>query len=51
MAVAGIDVAPGVNDRDDRFARIVRAVIAHLRGARTMAERAKIVDAVPAVAA
>src|SRR5271166_1751554 len=51
MGVAGIDVAPGVDDRDHRLSRVVGAVIAHLRGARAMAERAQIVDPVPAMTA
>ena len=51
VRVAGIDVAPGVEDRDHRLAGVVRARVAHLRGARTVAERAQVVHAVPAVAA
>src|SRR5690606_11530728 len=51
VAVAGIDVAPGIDDGDHRIARIVGAVIAHLRGARAVAERTQVLDAVPAVAA
>ena len=43
MGVAGIDVAPGVDDRDHRLPGIIGAIIAHLRGARTMAEGAQIV--------
>ena len=42
---------PGVDDRDHRLAGVVAAVVAHLRGARAMAERAQVVRAVPAVAA
>ena len=51
MGVAGVDVAPGVDDRDHRLSRVIGALIAHLRGARAMAERAQIVDAVPAMTA
>ncbi len=51
VRVAGVDVAPGVDDRDHRLAGVVAAVIAHLRGARAVAERAHVLHAVPAVAA
>ena len=51
MAMAGIDVAPGVDDGDDRLAAIVLASEAHLRRARAVAERAQVLDPVPAVAA
>src|SRR5262245_28159320 len=51
VAVARVDVAPGVDDRDHRLAGVVRPRIAHLRSARPVAERAQVVDAVPAVAA
>jgi hypothetical protein len=50
MRVAGIDVAPGVDDGDHRLARVVAAVKAHLRGARAVAEGAEILDAIPAMA-
>ena len=50
VRVAGIDVAPGVEDGDDRLAGVVAAVKAHLRGARAVAEGAEILDAVPAMA-
>jgi hypothetical protein len=45
-----VDVAPGVDDGDHRLARVVAAVIAHLRGARAVAEGAQVLDAVPAMA-
>ena len=51
MGVAGVDVAPGVDDRDHRFAHVIAAVVAHACGARTMAEGAHVFRAVPAVAA
>jgi len=51
VGMARVDVAPGVDDRDHGLARVVGAVVAHLRGARAMAERPQVVDAVPAVAA
>ncbi len=49
MLVARVDVAPGVDDRDDRLAEIVGARIAHLRGARMMAELPHVVRAIPAM--
>ena len=49
--MAGIDVAPGVDDGDHGLAGIIGARIAHLRTARAMAERAQVVDAVPAMRA
>ena len=51
MGVAGIDVAPGIDDRDHRLAGIVGAVVAHLRGARPVPERPQVLDPVPAVTA
>ena len=51
VAVAGIDVAPRVDDRDHRLAAIIVRRVAHLRGARAMPERPEVVHAVPAVAA
>jgi hypothetical protein len=51
VRVAGVDVAPRVDDRDDGLAEVVGAVVAHLRGARAMAEAAQILHPVPAVAA
>src|SRR5690606_3663614 len=51
MAMAGVDVAPGVDDGDDRLAGIVGAVIPHLRGARPVAERTQVFDPIPAMAA
>ena len=51
MRVTGVDVAPGVDDGDDRLAEIVAARIAHLRGARMMPELAQVARAEPAVRA
>ena len=51
MAVAGVDVAPGVDDADHRLADPVGAVVAELPQPRAMAERAQIVLAEPAIAA
>ena len=50
MRMAVVDVRPGIDDRDHRLARVVGAVVAHLRRARAMAERAQVLDAEPAVA-
>jgi hypothetical protein len=50
MAVARVDVAPGIDDCDDGLARIIRLRAAHGSGTRTVAEGAQIVGAVPAVA-
>ena len=43
--VAGADVAPGVEDADDGLAGVVGAVVAHLRDAGALAERAEVVRA------
>jgi len=51
MAVAGIDVAPGVDDGDDRLAGIIGLHAAHGSGARTMPKRTQVVGAIPAIAA
>src|SRR5579863_167907 len=51
MAVAGVDIAPGVDDADHRLANPVGAVVARLLQARAMAERAQVVFAEPAIAA
>ena len=51
MAMAGVDVAPGVDDADDRLAGPVRRVIAELPQPRAMPERAQVVDPEPAMAA
>ena len=51
VGVAGIDVAPGVDDGDHRLAGVVAAVVTHLRRARAVAEGAHVLGAVPAVAA
>ena len=40
-----------VHDRDDRLARVVAAVVTHLRGPGSMTERAQVLHAIPAVAA
>ena len=51
MAVARIDLAPGVDDADHRLAGPILAVIAELLQARAMAEGAQRLGAEPAVAA
>ena len=51
MRMAGVDVAPGVDDGDDRLADVVGTRIAHLRGARMMSELAHVVGTEPAVRA
>ena len=51
MAVAGIDLAPGVEDADHRLAGPILAVVAELLEPRAMAEGAQVVAAEPAVAA
>src|SRR6202040_666684 len=51
VAVASVDIAPGVDDTDDRVAAPVGAVKTELLQPRTVAERAQIVLAEPAVAA
>src|SRR5262249_59683671 len=51
MRMAGVDVAPGVDDRDHRLARVVAPVVAHLRAARAVIEGLAVGGAVPAVAA
>jgi hypothetical protein len=38
VSVARIDVAPGVDDRNDWLATIIRGVVSHLRRSRPMAE-------------
>src|ERR1700738_5366716 len=49
MAVARIDVAPRVDDGDDRLARIVSLHAAHGRGPRPVPARTQIVRTKPAV--
>ena len=51
VAVAGVDVAPGVDDADHRLADPVGAVKAELLQPRAVAERAQVVLAEPAIAA
>ena len=51
VGVAGVDLAPGVDDGDHRLAGEVGAVVAHLERPRAVAEGPQVVDAVPAVAA
>src|SRR5580658_4193525 len=51
MAVAGVDVAPRVDDADDRLAAPVGGVVAELAQPRAVAEGAKVVRAEPAMAA
>ena len=47
--MALVDVAPGVDDRDDRLALVIGARIAHLRGPRMVAEAAHVALAEPAM--
>ena len=51
MRVARIDVTPGIDDRDHRLAPVIRGVETHLRGTRTVPERAHVGGAVPPVTA
>ena len=51
MHVAGLRVRPGVEDRDDRAVLPLLRRVAHLHGARAMAEGAEIVGRKPARAA
>ena len=51
MRVAGIDLAPGVDDADDRLAVPILGVVADLAQPRAVAERAHVADAEPAMAA
>ena len=51
MHVAGIDLAPGIDDADDRLAAPILGVIADLTQPRAVAERTQVIDAEPAVAA
>src|SRR5579864_6982147 len=51
MRVAGIDLAPGVDDADDRLAGPILGVIADLAQPRAVAERAHVVGPEPAMAA
>ena len=51
MGVAGIDFAPGVDDRDHRLAGEVFPPVAELQHARAMAEAAHGIRAEPAVTA
>ncbi len=51
MAVAGIDVAPGVDNRDDGLSSVVGLDAAHRSSAGTVAERAQVIGAIPAVTA
>ncbi len=48
MRVAGIDVGPGIDDRDHRLAHEVGVVVAHLQRARAMAEGAQVLGLIPA---
>ena len=51
VRVARVDVTPRVDDRDHRLAPVVGAVVAHLRGAGPMPERAHVRRPVPPVTA
>jgi hypothetical protein len=47
----GVDVAPGVDDRDHGLAGVIASVVAHLRCARAVVEGLAVARSVPAVAA
>src|SRR5207248_4578512 len=49
VRVAGVDIARGVDDRNDGIAQIIATRISHLGGARMMAERSHVTRAEPAV--
>ena len=51
MRVAGVDVAPGVDDADHRLAAPVVGVVADLAQPRAMPERAQVLHAEPAMRA
>src|SRR5262249_55633234 len=51
MRVTRVDLAPGIDDADDRSAGPVIGIVAELAQPRAVAERAQIVDAEPAMAA
>ena len=51
MRVAGIDLAPGIDDADHRLAGPIVGVVADLAQPRAMAERAHVVDTEPAMTA
>ncbi len=51
VRVAVADVAPGIDDGDDRTALPVGMVVTHLHGARAVPERAEVVGREPAGAA
>ena len=47
VRVASVDVAPRIQDRDDRLVLPVVCIQAHLAQARAMAERAEVLQAQP----
>src|SRR5215216_2309035 len=51
VGVAGVYVAPGIDDSDNRLPAVVLRGVAHLLGPRAVAERAQIAHPVPPVAA
>ena len=51
VGVTGVDLAPGVDDGDDRPPAPIVGIVAELTQPRTMTERAQIVDAEPTMAA
>src|SRR5262245_24472396 len=51
VRMAGVDLAPGIDDADHRAAAPVVGVVAELAQARAVAERTQIDDAEPAMAA
>ena len=51
MRMAGVEIAPGIDDADDRLAFPVGLVVAELPQPRAVTERTQIADTEPAVAA
>ena len=51
MRVARVDIAPGIDDADDRLAGPIGCVVAHAAHARAVSERAHVVDTEPTMAA
>jgi hypothetical protein len=50
VGVAGVDVAPGVDDSDHRLAPVILGGVTHLPGARAVAKRTQVPHPIPAVA-
>ena len=49
--MTGVDVAPGIDNRDDGLAEIIPARVSHLRDARVMSERPHVARTEPAMRA